>query len=154
MSVLYCTVLYCTVLFITVTPRRQCPREFEQVGADCFHLSDRGAGWIEAKKRCEAAGGGLVTLDTASRAAALLDWVGTRTRRRRGKYWTSGNDIATEGAWRWAGGGAVPAEAVLEQSLEENCLSWSLSFGFSIGDSEASLGPASCCNNLRYICQV
>merc|ERR1719412_3036292 len=63
----------------TVTPRRQCPREFEQVGADCFHLSDRGAGWIEAKKQCEALGGGLVTLDTASRAAALLDWVGTRT---------------------------------------------------------------------------
>ena len=89
----------------------------------------------------------------------LLSWVSDKTRRRRGKYGTAGNDIHTEGAWQWEGvGGAVPrfgwTQLGLEESLEENCLSWTVTFGFNIGDSDSSWQGSSCCNNLRFICQA
>ena len=64
--------------------------------------------------------------------------------------------MQVEGVWRWEGAGLVPSygwSQPLEQSLEENCLSWSLSFGFNIGDNDSSWQTASCCNNLRFICQ-
>ena len=42
----------------------------------------------------------------------------------------------------------------LEESYEENCLAWSVSFGWNIGDNESSWSGASCCNRLRFICQA
>jgi len=142
----------------TVAPRI-CPSEFEQVQNNCFYMSDRRVGWIEAKKQCEARKAHLVSFEFVSKQADILKWVGEKTRRRRGKFWTGGNDIQVEGVWEWEGaGGIVPdfgwTQLGLEQSLEENCLSWSASFGFNIGDSDASWQGASCCNNLRFICQV
>ena len=145
------------LLTYLVAPR-SCPPEFEQVQNNCFYISDRRVGWIEAKKQCEARKSELVSFEFESKQSDLLRWVGDMTRRRRGKFWTSGNDIQSEGVWLWDVGGAVPdfgwTQLGLEESLEENCLSWSVSFGFNIGDSEASWQGASCCNNLRFICQV
>ena len=39
-------------------------------------------------------------------------------------------------------------------SLQENCLVWSVRFGFNIGDSESSWQGASCCNSLQFVCQA
>ena len=50
-------------IHISVAPR-SCPRGFEQVKNDCFYLSDRSVGWIEAKKGCEGRGARLVSLET------------------------------------------------------------------------------------------
>jgi len=96
----------------------------------------------------------------------LLQFLSSSTRRRRGKYWTAGNDISVEGEWEWVGDpGHAPAPLPPAwpgqqgvgrryESLEENCLVWAVSFGFNIGDRESSWQGASCCNNLRYICQA
>ena len=70
---------------------------------DCFYLSDRSVGWIEAKKGCEGRGARLVSLETEDKMQNLLDWVSDKTRRRRSKYWSGGNDIEVEGAWEWEG---------------------------------------------------
>ena len=89
-------------IHISVAPR-SCPRGFEQVKNDCFYLSDRSVGWIEAKKGCEGRGARLVSLETEDKMQNLLDWVSDKTRRRRSKYWSGGNDIEVEGAWQWEG---------------------------------------------------
>lgn len=146
-------------IHISVAPR-SCPRGFEQVKNDCFYLSDRSVGWIEAKKGCEGRGARLVSLETEDKMQNLLDWVSDKTRRRRSKYWSGGNDIEVEGAWQWEGtrGGQVDTfgwtQLGLEESFEENCLAWSVSFGWNIGDNESSWAGASCCNRLRFICQA
>ena len=56
-------------------------------------MSDRRVGWIEAKKQCEARKAHLVSFEFVSKQADILKWVGEKTRRRRGKFWTGGNDI-------------------------------------------------------------
>ena len=106
-------------------------------------------------------GARLVSLEQEDKEEDLLVFVSSSTKRRVTKYWTAGNDIHKEGVWEWEGkrGAAylVPDFGWGEEpynSPEENCLSWSVSFGFNIGDSDSSWQGASCCNSLRYICQL
>ena len=91
-----------------------------------------------------------------------MEFISLVTRRRRGQYWTAGNDIKTEGSWVWEGaetelvpqfGWSEGSEAQYN-SLQENCLSWSVRFGFNIGDSDSSWQGASCCNSLQFVCQA
>ena len=144
---------------------RECPLEFERVGPSCLYLSDKRVGWIEAKKECEVRGAALVRLEDPGQYETFLEFVGRLTRRRRGQYWTAGNDIRTEGSWLWEGAGpgdqevpqfgwAEGSEALQYNSLQENCLAWSVRFGFNIGDSESSWQGASCCNSLQFVCQA
>ena len=65
----------------------------------------------------------------------------------------SGNDIAREGEWVWAGvkAGRVPSNGWIESpyvSLEENCLVW------NVGRGRDGWAGSSCCNNIGYICQL
>ena len=75
------------------------------------------------------------------------------SRRRRSEFWTSGNDIAREGDWVWAGTRArsVSPGVWLESpynSLEENCLVWSVS------QARQGVVSSACCNNIGYICEL
>ena len=74
------------------------------------------------------------------------------SRRRRSEFWTSGNDIAREGDWVWAPGSRAVSPGVwLEapyNSLEENCLVWSVS------EARQGVVSSACCNNNGYICQL
>ena len=113
---------------------------------------------------CEAREASLLRLEDTEKYDRFVEFISRRTRRRRGKFWTAGNDITTEGSWRWEGSSLdqnlnlVPdfgwAEDGLYNSLEENCLSWTVSFGFNIGDSDSSWQGTSCCNSLRFVCQA
>jgi hypothetical protein len=143
----------------TTTGRpRSCPRDFENVSNNCYFISSERVGWIEAKKKCEMKGARLISLEYKDKQEDLLEFVSSSTNRRRGKYWTGGNDIHKEGAWEWEGSSAsVPGFGWSEDpydSAEENCLSWSVYFGYNVGDSDSNWHGASCCNSQRYICQV
>ena len=151
-----------TVVNISVAPR-SCPPTFEQVGSVCLYISDKRVGWIEAKKECEARAASLLSLEDVEKYDRFVEFISRKTRRRRGKFWTAGNDISTEGRWLWEGAerpeaGRVPefgwSEDGQSNSLSENCLAWSVSFGFNIGDSDSSWQGASCCNSLRFVCQA
>ena len=73
-------------------------------------------------------------------------------RRKRDEFWLSGNDIEEEGYWEWAKiRSRVPDFGWVEppyDSHEENCLSWTVETG------ENFWHGSSCCNSLRYICEV
>ena len=136
------------------------------MGPACLFLSDKRVGWIEAKKECEARGAALLRLEDAGKYERFVEFVSRVTRRRRGQYWTAGNDIRTEGSWVWEGEGEGGEDRLVPQfgwsegseaeynSLQENCLVWSVRFGFNIGDSESSWQGASCCNSLQFVCQA
>ena len=137
---------------------RSCPRDFENISNNCYLISTERVGWIEAKKKCEIKGARLISLEFKEKQEDLVEYVSSITNRRRGKYWTGGNDIHKEGVWVWEGvGGEVPDYGWAEDpynSPEENCLSWSVTFGYNVGDSDSNWHGASCCNSQRYICEV
>ena len=137
---------------------RSCPQDFENISNNCYLISSERVGWIEAKKKCEMKGAHLISLEYKDKQEDLVEYVSSITNRRRGKYWTGGNDIHKEGVWEWEGvGGEVPDYGWAEDpynSPEENCLSWSVTFGYNVGDSDSNWHGASCCNSQRYICQV
>jgi len=150
----------------TTTARpRSCPSDFENVSNNCYFISSERVGWIEAKKKCEMKEARLISLEDEDKQEVLLGFVSSITNRRRGKYWTGGNDIQKEGRWEWEGTSGsgkegtrfVPDFGWSEEpynSAEENCLSWSVSFGYNVGDSDSNWHGASCCNSQRYICQL
>jgi len=142
----------------TTEQPRSCPPDFEPVSNNCYFISSERVGWIEAKKKCELKRSRLASLEHEDKEEDLLEFVSSSTRRRVSKYWVGGNDIRKEGVWEWEGtNNLVPDFGWSEDpynSAEENCLSWSVSFGFNIGDSDSSWQGASCCNSQRYICQL
>ena len=99
-----------------------------------------------------------MSLELEGKEKELLSFVSSVTKRRREKYWTGGNDIHKEGKWEWEGTNSdVPDYGWAEEpynSAEENCLSLSVNFGFNFGDSDSSWQGASCCNSMRFICQL
>jgi len=133
-----------------------CPRGFESVGSGCYLISNDRVGWIEARKMCEQSKAKLISLDTESKREDLAILVRSIIRRRRSEFWLSGNDIEEEGVWEWAKTrDSVPAFGWTEDpfnSPEENCLAWTLT------ESSRRLSDgwhsSSCCNNLRYICEL
>lgn len=146
-----------------------CPPEFIPVKGDCFFISKERAGWLQAKKRCEqkGKGGRLASLESKFKMSRLLGIVSKNTRRKGGSYWLAGNDIYIEGKWEWDGADIIADDSYslvprewgwldpdYQQSDEENCLSWTTTFGFGLGDQEGGWQGASCCNSLPYICQV
>ena len=137
---------------------RTCPNGFENISDNCYFISSERVGWIEAKKKCEMKDARLVSLEHENKEADLLSFVSRKTQRRRARYWTAGNDIHKEGVWEWEGTGQkVPRFGWSEgpyDSPEENCLSWSVTFGFNVGDSDSGWQSASCCNSQQYICQL
>ena len=150
--------LYCSQIFDISERPRSCPPGFEPVSKNCYFISSERVGWIEAKKKCELKRSRLASLEHEDKEEDLLEFVSSSTKRRVSKYWVGGNDIRKEGVWEWEGtDNLVPDFGWSEDpynSAEENCLSWSVSFGFNIGDSDSSWQGASCCNSQRYICQL
>ena len=142
--------------------RSQCPEEFELASGQCYHISRDRVGWIEARKMCEARGASLVSVRERGRRGELEELVARMVRRKRSEFWLAGNDIDTEGRWEWAktGGLEVADWGWAEEpynSPEENCLAWSVlseSSPRSFSSSESFWHGSSCCNNLRYICQL
>ena len=139
----------------SVTRIKNCPEDFDLVDGECYFISAERVGWIEARKKCEIRKANLISFDSDRKRSKLTEYVKRTSRRRRSEYWTSGNDIAKEGVWQWAGHtggrGRVSAKGWLQSpytSLEENCLVWSVA-GASEGWTSSS-----CCNSIGYICET
>ena len=98
----------------------------------------------------------LLSLRSEVEAIRLSNLIQTISRRHFNEFWTSGNDIDVEGAWRWAGdteGRGVPSFGWTEQSfssIEENCLVWVVEL--VAGQETDGWHPASCCNMHQFIC--
>ena len=137
--------------------RRSCPQDFDLVDGQCYFISSERVGWIEARKKCQQKNALLLILETKSEAEKVVEYVVGSSRRRRSEYWLAGNDIEEEGVWRWARSNTpVPRFGWVEQpfnSYEENCLAWTVSLQGTRSTSHGWHG-SSCCNNLRYICQL
>ena len=83
-----------------------------------------------------------------------------RSARSINEFWTAGNDIDRENEWVWSGrrGRVVPEFGWLdkpEPSAEENCLTWSITISWR-RNPRMSEGwhSDSCCNNIKFICEV
>ena len=137
--------------------RSSCPQDFDLVGGDCYYISSERVGWVEARKKCQQRQSSLLSLDTEKERVSIVEYVSTSTRRRRSEYWVAGNDIEQEGVWEWAGRGTpVPDSGWAEgpyDSYEENCLAWTVTIN-GLNSSKDGWHGSSCCNNLRYICQL
>ena len=105
----------------------------------------------------------LLILQSESKAIKLSNFLKSIAKRHYNEFWTSGNDIAKEGDWTWAGDDSdrrVPEFGWSEQSftsVEENCLVWvveivTMRAGEEEGVSDGWHG-ASCCNMHQYVCQ-
>ena len=134
-----------------------CPSEFNLVSGSCFFISQDRVGWIEARKMCEKKGARLISLQTLEKKDSLVNLVSSLSRRRRGQYWLAGNDIEDEGVWEWAKlRSPVPQFGWREDpynSPEENCLAWTVDIQKGRQSTDFWQG-SSCCNNLRYICEM
>jgi len=133
-----------------------CPRQFQSVGRGCYLISNDRVGWIEARKMCEQNNAKLLSIETQDKRADIAVFIRSTIRRRRSEFWISGNDIETEGEWEWAKTREeVPSFGWTEEpfnSPEENCLAWTLID--SSRDRSDGWHSSSCCNNLRYICEL
>lgn len=117
-------------------------------------------GWIEAKKQCEsmASGAKLLAVESTQERDLLIAKI-QKSGRTRHEYWTSGNDIDTENVWVWSGRGgqSVPDFGWLDRpvaSNEENCLTWGLTLARRSPRMSEGWFADSCCNNIRFICEV
>ena len=105
---------------------------------------------------CEKKGARLISLQTLEKKENVMSLVISLSRRRRSEYWLAGNDIDEEGVWEWARlRTKVPDFGWSEEpynSLEENCLAWTV----ERQERERSdyWTGSSCCDNLRYICEI
>ena len=140
--------------------RNSCPADFSLVCGACYFISTDRVGWIEARKQCQQRKSLLLSLQTEDKARAVVEYVSSSTRQRRSEYWLAGNDIELEGVWEWAKvRTVVPDFGWIEEpfnSMEENCLVWTVTVSGS-NDSRDSVDGwhgSSCCNNLRYICEL
>jgi hypothetical protein len=147
-----------TPTIVNKPSRTRCPKDYELIDGACYSFSKRRVGWIEAKKLCEEGKSQLLILESESKKAAILEYIVSKGRRRL-EYWLAGNDINEEEVWEWAKlRTPVPSWGWLDEpyrSTEENCLSWTVS-----SDRRRGLRPtegwhgSSCCNNLKFICQL
>lgn len=129
-----------------------CPADYTDTPAGCIYVSPDRVGWIEARKKCEQRSGLLLSVQTRDKMRTLEQVLVAAMRRKREEFWLSGNDIEEEGQWEWAKlRSPVPQFGWTDSpysSHEENCLSWSVEAG------DSHWHGASCCNNLRYICEL
>jgi len=136
--------------------RGSCPSNFQSLGNSCYFVSNDRVGWIEARKMCELLGARLISFDNKQKIDSVAILVKSLTRRRRSEFWVSGNDIEEEGVWEWARTRVrVPRFGWTDepfQSPEENCLAWTLHDTGRGGND--GWHPSSCCNNLKYICEL
>ena len=99
----------------------------------------------------------LISLQTVEKKDSVMSLVSSLSRRRRSEYWLAGNDIEEEGVWEWAKlRTRVPDFGWSEEpynSPEENCLAWTVDQQ-GRGESKDFWHGSSCCNSIRYICQV
>ena len=120
-------------------------------------ISNERVGWIEARKKCQQREAILLSLETDSEKQKVVEYVASSTRRRRSEYWLGGNDIEEEGVWEWASRRTpVPDGGWSEEpynSYEENCLAWTVT-NKGPNDSRDGWHGSSCCNNLKYICEM
>ena len=135
------------------SPAASCPADYIATAAGCIFISQDRVGWIEARKKCEQRSGALLlSLQSRDKMRALEQVLVAAMRRKREEFWLSGNDIEEEGEWEWAKlRSPVPTFGWTDSpynSHEENCLSWSVEAG------DTHWHGASCCNNLRYICEL
>ncbi|MBA4175275.1 MAG: hypothetical protein C0505_01725 [Leptothrix sp. (in: Bacteria)] len=70
-------------------------------GGSTYHLSTN-ATWAAAEAEAVAAGGNLVTLNSAAEENAIKAYFGTAT-----LFWIGLNDVASEGTFVWSSGEAV-----------------------------------------------
>ena len=98
----------------------------------------------------------LLSLESEVLATSLSRHIETVSSRHFNEFWTSGNDIEVEGAWRWVGATQreeVPSFGWSEESfssIEENCLVWVVEV--VRGERTGGWHPASCCNIHKFIC--
>ena len=119
------------------------------MGEVCILVSQERAGWIEARKACEVRGARLVRLERERRRSAVLALLRSQLQRPRAQFWLAASDIEVEGEWEWAWrGGPVTWAEQPYNSPEENCLAW------TVESRTEFWHGASCCNNLRYICEL
>jgi len=146
-----------------------CPQDFIELNDECFFISTEKTGWLQAKKRCEKKGktGRLASLETEGKMSILLGLISKKLKRRDTSFWLAGNDIYEEGRWEWDGAEVISDDSyslvardwgwqdlAFSESDEENCLLWSVTFGFALGNKEGSWKASSCCKSLQYICQI
>lgn len=105
---------------------------------------------------CEQNNAKLISIETEDKRQDLSIMIRSIIRRSRSEFWISGNDIEEEGRWEWAKTrDIVPRFGWTEEpfnSPEENCLAWTLTDTRRLQTD--GWHSSSCCNNLRYICEL
>nr|XP_040563791.1 uncharacterized protein LOC121114036 isoform X4 [Lepeophtheirus salmonis] len=142
--------------------KTSCPRGYTLTPTGCYQISDRRMGWIEAKKLCESENGNLLAIDNEEERQAILELISESSPRTRFEFWLGGNDIEIENRWVWTGFGntiLVPDFGWLDRpvpSVEENCLTWSITLARKGSRRRSSEGwhSDSCCNAIKYICEL
>ena len=131
----------------------------------CYFISQERMGWIEAKKKCELMQPGsgafkpsLVAIETPEERDLLIKEI-SKSSRSRFEFWTAGNDIEEENVGEWSGtrGRLVPDFGWIDPpapSAEKNCLTWSISISRRTSRMNEGWHMDSCCNNVRFICEV
>ena len=98
-----------------------------------------------------------MSVETVQEKEWIVSLVSSLGKRRRRQYWTSGNDIEVEGRWEWAKRRTrVPQFGWSEEPFNspgENCLAWTVDIKKTGANGDFWQG-SSCCNNLRYICEL
>lgn len=119
------------------------PPAFEEAATHrCFWVDADGASWSDALLACVDQGGQLASLDAPEEIALVLEHVAAPT-------WTGGNDLATPGAFTWAGGGAIasdlwaPGEPDHPQS--SRCV--------ALAPTSAGLATEPCAQKLPAVCE-
>ena len=106
---------------------------------------------------CQQRGAQLISLQTEEKRDRVRSLVSRLSKRRRSEYWLAGNDIEDEGVWEWARlRTQVPMFGWSEKpfdSPEENCLVWTVE-SQGRADGKDFWHGSSCCNNLKYICEI
>lgn len=137
---------------------KTCPSTYETLSdGGCYFFSSRRMGWIEAKKKCEMDGGRLLSFETPAKKDVILREL-EKTGRSRYEYWLAGNDIDREDRWVWSGTGQPVADFGWIDppiaSPEENCLTWSITISRRTARMSEGWHSDSCCNNIRFICEI
>ena len=98
-----------------------------------------------------------MSLETTSKRDAILEHLQADGRSRY-EYWLAGNDIDRENVWVWSGtNGDVPSFGWIDppvSSFQDNCLSWSISISHRNSRMNEGWHSDSCCNNIRFICEL
>ncbi|XP_046350294.2 perlucin-like [Haliotis rufescens] len=77
-----------------------CSDGFVESGNACFHVEVMNVNWAEAKIYCEAMKAKLATIDSASKAQSVQQYMDT-VKGASELTWIDGSDLYTEGEWFW-----------------------------------------------------